>query len=214
MKLFVDTAEVGEIRAALTRGISGVTTNPTLLSKQPGTPMETLRAIVAEIEWRQVPLSVELMTMTHDAQCDEARWLAAELQYKGLIYKVAMAWGGLEVLAQYPCNVTAIMSYAQAIVAANAGARYVSLFWGRISDIGGDAASVVRQVRETFDRDGCKAEIIVGSVRQVRDVAEAIQAGAHIVTVPPAILRQMCLHPQTDAIVAQFARDAGAHVGG
>jgi transaldolase len=96
------------------------------------------------------------------------------------------------------------MSYNQAVMAASAGAKYVSLFWGRIRDVGYDAASVVRQTRDTLDRRGSDSEIIVGSIRHLVDVNEAIQAGGHIITVPPKFFPQMCAHPKTDEAVAQF----------
>lgn len=208
MRLFVDSANANEIREALNRGIAGVTTNPSLLAQVGAAHIETLRGIVSEIAWSNVPLSVELVSTTHAAQVEEASWISSELQYEHLVYKVPISWDTLETMRWGTVNATAIMSYTQAIMAANAGARYVSIFWGRISDIGGDAADVVHAVRETFDRDNCLAEIIVGSVRQVRDVDEALRAGAHIVTVPPPILRQLCQHPKTDEVVAQFVRDA------
>jgi transaldolase len=99
------------------------------------------------------------------------------------------------------------MSYNQAIMASRAGANYVSLFWGRIRDTGYDAASVVRQVHETFREWNSSSEIIVGSIRQMIDVNEAIQAGADIVTVPPKFFELMCKHPKTDEAVAQFMSD-------
>jgi transaldolase len=99
------------------------------------------------------------------------------------------------------------MSYNQAIMAARAGANFVSLFWGRIRDIGYDAGSVVRQVHQTFREWNTSTEIIVGSIRQMMDVTEAIQAGADIVTVPPKFFPQMCAHPKTDEAVQQFIRD-------
>jgi len=209
VKLFIDSADVFEIRAAVWHGISGVTTNPSLLAKAGGDPMETLRQIVDAISWADVPLSVELLAEHEQSQMDEAHRYVMSLKYSNLVFKVPMAWDSLPFASRYPTNVTAVMSFNQAIMAANAGAVYVSLFWGRIADIGGDPAGVVRQVRESLDRARSKTEIIVGSIRQMRDVNEAIQAGAHIVTVPPAILRQMCQHPQTDVMVAQFNRDAG-----
>jgi transaldolase len=99
------------------------------------------------------------------------------------------------------------MSYNQAIMAALAGANYVSLFWGRIRDTGSDAATVVRQVKQSFKEQACEAEIIVGSIRQMIDVNEALQAGADIVTVPPKFFPQMCSHPKTDEAVQQFISD-------
>ena len=105
---------------------------------------------------------------------------------------------------QVPVNCTCCMSYNQAVMAARAGARFVSLFWGRIRDIGYDAGFVVRQVKEALTTSGLDSEIIVGSIRHLVDVNEAIQAGAHIVTVPPKFFPQMCAHPKTDEAVAQF----------
>src|SRR5919197_5463846 len=105
------------------------------------------------------------------------------------------------------------MSYNQAIMAANAGANYVSLFWGRIRDTGYDAASVVRQVRQTFREWSCPSQIIVGSIRQMIDVSEAIQSGADIVTVPPKFLPLLCSHPKTDEAVQQFIRDFSGWAG-
>jgi transaldolase len=99
------------------------------------------------------------------------------------------------------------MSYNQAIMASRAGANYVSLFWGRIRDTGYDASSVVREVHRTFREWDSPSEIIVGSIRHMVDVNEAIQAGADIVTVPPKFFPQMCSHPKTDEAVAQFVKD-------
>jgi transaldolase len=99
------------------------------------------------------------------------------------------------------------MSYTQAVMAAGAGASYVSLFYGRIRDIGYDAASVVRAVKATLRESGTPCEIIVGSIRHIADINEALQAGADIVTVPPKFFRQMVSHPKTDEAVNQFITD-------
>jgi transaldolase len=99
------------------------------------------------------------------------------------------------------------MSFNQAVMALDAGARYVSLFYGRIRDTGYDAGKIVSEVRASMDRAGSAAEIIVGSIRHIMDINEAIQAGAHIVTVPPPFLVKMCQHPKTDEVVAQFCND-------
>ena len=99
------------------------------------------------------------------------------------------------------------MSYNQAIMAARAGANFVSLFFGRIKDTGYDAASVVRQVHATFREWNVPSEIIVGSIRHIADVNEAMAAGADIVTVPPKFFPQLCAHPKTDEAVAQFVND-------
>src|SRR5262249_15035542 len=104
-------------------------------------------------------------------------------------------------------NCTCCMSYNQALMAARAGANYVSLFWGRIRDIGYDAGSVVRQVHETFRKWDSTSEIIVGSIRHIADINEAMQCGADILTVPPKFFPQMCGHPKTDEAVHQFVSD-------
>jgi transaldolase len=105
------------------------------------------------------------------------------------------------------------MSFNQAMMAANAGANFVSLFWGRIRDVGYDAATIVRQVRQTLDEHDNPAQIIVGSIRQMVDVNEAILAGTDIVTVPPKFFSLMCSHPKTDEAVQQFIRDSQAWSG-
>jgi transaldolase len=213
MKLFIDSANIEEIYSAVDRGIQGVTTNPSLIAKEESDDVDAYLRRLAFGLPSGIPLSVEATgnadEIIHDAY---EIWMSLNKR-PGLTIKIPIGWEELDVVTTLagdgvPVNVTACMSYSQAIMAANAGATYVSLFWGRISDTGTDAASVVRQVRETFDRDGCKAEIIVGSIRAVRDVTEALQAGAHIVTAPPTILKQMCKHPKTDEVVAQFERDA------
>jgi len=104
-------------------------------------------------------------------------------------------------------NCTCCMSFAQALLAAQAGSDFVSLFYGRIRDHGTDPTAVVRQVRTALDEHGAASEIIVGSIRQVEDIGEAFAAGAHIVTVPPKFFREMVWHPKTDEVVKQFLDD-------
>src|SRR5208283_1326828 len=122
--------------------------------------------------------------------------------YPQLNIKVPIGWDELKVIAELrrrdiAVNCTCCMAFNQAVIAAQAGARYVSLFWGRIRDTGSDAAGVVRQVTDTFRRCNCATEVIVGSIRHMADVNESILAGADIVTVPPQFLPQMCCHPKT-----------------
>ena len=132
--------------------------------------------------------------------------------YEDLVIKVPVGWDELEVIAALrrngiKVNCTCCMSYNQAVIAAQAGANYVSLFWGRIRDTGYDASAIVRQVRASFREWGCPSEIIVGSIRQMMDINEAMRAGADIVTVPPPFLPKLCQHPKTDEAVAQFIHD-------
>ncbi|MBV8717957.1 MAG: fructose-6-phosphate aldolase [Chloroflexi bacterium] len=217
MKLFVDSANLHDIEEALKRGFaSGITTNPSILSKE---QRRDFRVHIGEIIslLRQyeaiIPLSVELFTTDADEMIRQADDFVQTFgDYEQLAIKVPIGWNELRVIRHLrsrdiKVNCTCCMSYNQAMMAANAGANYVSLFWGRIRDIGYDAAAIVRQVHQTFTERHCRSEIIVGSIRQMIDVPEAIQAGADIVTVPPKFFEQMCSHPKTDEAVAQFIRD-------
>src|SRR5690242_20063929 len=140
------------------------------------------------------------------------QFLQAFGDYEELAIKVPIGWDELAVIRHIrslggKVNCTCCMSYNQAVMAALAGANYVSLIWGRIRDTGYDAAAVVRSVHQTFTERACEAEIIVGSIRQMIDINEAIQAGADIVTVPPKFFPAMCAHPKTDEAVQQFISD-------
>jgi transaldolase len=220
MKIFVDSANLLEIEESLKRGLaSGITTNPSILSKEePREFSRHIRDIIALLREydANIPLSVELFTTNADDMLAQAEQFLSDFgDYEQLAIKVPIGWDELRVIHAIRrmggrVNCTCCMSYNQAIIASQAGATYVSLFWGRIRDIGYDAASIVRQVHETFKESNCSTEIIVGSIRQMIDVSEAIQAGAHIVTVPPKFLPQMCAHPKTDEAVQQFMRDFSA----
>jgi len=213
VKLFIDSANLADIEAALQRGVvRGVTTNPSIMAKDQGSIEDIIRLLRRYGD--TIPLSVEVTETETEAMFKQAMRFA-DYRYNPIVIKVPIGWNELQVvyrlrtdIRRIQVNVTACMSYNQAIMAANARANYVSLFWGRIRDTGQDAATVVRQVRETFDRWKCPTEIIVGSIRQMIDVNEAIQAGADIVTVPPQFLPLLCQHPKTDEAVSQFLRDA------
>lgn len=217
MKLFVDSANLRDIEEALQRGFaSGITTNPSILSKEQRRDFNAhIRDIIGLLRQYQatIPLSVELFTTDSDEMIRQAEgFLDAFGDYEELAIKVPIGWDELRVIHHLrrigaKVNCTCCMSYNQAMMAANAGANFVSIFWGRIRDTGADAASVVRQVRQTFAERHSASEIIVGSIRQMIDVNEAIQAGADIVTVPPKFFPLMCAHPKTDEAVAQFIRD-------
>jgi transaldolase len=217
VKIFVDTANLQDIEEALLRGFaSGITTNPSILSKEErrdfGTHIRDIISLLRRHE-AEVPLSVELFTTDADDMIAQAeQFIAAFGDYKNLAIKVPIGWDELRVIHAIRrmgarVNCTCCMSYNQAIMAALAGANYVSIFWGRIRDTGSDAATVVRQVKQSFKERGCESEIIVGSIRQMIDVNEALQAGADIVTVPPKFFPQMCAHPKTDEAVQQFISD-------
>ncbi|HWD08723.1 MAG TPA: transaldolase family protein [Actinomycetota bacterium] len=217
MKIFVDSANLADLEAALSRGFpAGVTTNPSILAKEEKRDYrEHIRDIIDLIrKWGPpLPLSVEVFSTDPDEMFRQAEELVASFgDYPGLTVKVPIGWEELRLMARLfdqniSVNATACMSFNQAVMALNAGARYVSLFWGRIKDTGYDPARVVADVRAAMDRMPTSAEIIVGSIRHLMDVNEAMLAGAHIVTVPPPFLVKMCQHPKTDQVVAQFCSD-------
>jgi transaldolase len=217
MKLFVDSANLEEIETALVRGfVSGITTNPSILSKEERRDFdEHIRDIISLLRRHDanVPLSVEVFTADPDEMPRQARQFLEKFgDYQQLYIKVPIGWDELKVIHEIvkaggKVNCTCCMSFNQAMMAANAGASFVSLFWGRIRDTGYDAAAVVSQVHETLQTWQSPAEIIVGSIRQMVDVNEAILAGADIVTVPPQFFPLMTRHPKTDEAVQQFVRD-------
>jgi len=217
MKIFVDSANLVEIEEALERGFpAGITTNPSILAKEEkGDFREHIRKIIELVQryGYDIPLSVEVFSTKPDEMIAQAEDFVRHFgHYPHLAVKVPIGWDELAVIRELRrrgirVNCTCCMSYNQAVMAAAAGASYVSLFYGRIRDIGADAAAVVRQVSATFRARGVACEIIVGSIRHIMDVNEALQAGADIVTVPPKFFRQLVSHPKTDEAVQQFVTD-------
>ena len=216
MKLFVDSANLAEIEAALARGfVAGITTNPSILAKEERTDFtEHIHRIIALIRryGREVPLSVEVFVEDPAEMLDQALKFAAAFRYPPLSIKVPVGWDELRVIAELRrrdirVNCTCCMSFNQAYVAALAGANYVSLFYGRIRDTGYDAKSVVAETARAFRAGGLSAEIIVGSIRHIYDINEALSAGADIVTVPPQFFPLLTRHPKTTEAVQQFLSD-------
>ena len=217
MKLFVDTANLDELEQCLKRGFpTGVTTNPSILSKEQRRDFRLhINDMIALLQQHDcdIPLSVEVFTTDPEEMIAQAEEFVGHFgHYPNLYVKVPVGWNELAVIHELRrrgirVNCTCCMSYNQAVMAAQAGANFVSLFWGRIRDIGYDAGSVVRQVRQTFREWGSAAEIIVGSIRHIADINEAMQAGADIITVPPKFFPQMCGHPKTDEAVQQFVTE-------
>jgi len=228
MKIFVDSANLAEIEEALQRGFpAGITTNPSILSKEEKGEFQVhIKRIIGLLEKYDydIPLSVEVFSSKPEEMVVQAEEFVRHFgHYRSLNVKVPIGWDELAVIRELrrrdiKVNCTCCMSYNQAIMAALAGANYVSLFWGRIRDIGYDAGSVVRQVHAALKETGSRTEIIVGSIRHIMDVNEALQAGADIVTVPPKFFRQMTQHPKTDEAVNQFVTDfrkwQGEHANG
>jgi transaldolase len=217
MKLFVDTANLDELEQCLKRGFpAGVTTNPAILSKEKQRDfrdhINDMIAILQKYDCK-IPLSVEVFSTEADEMLRQAEeFMQCFGHYPYVNVKIPVGWNELAVIAELrrrgiEVNCTCCMSYNQAIMAARAGANFVSLFWGRIRDVGYDAGSVVRAVAQTLRESNSSSEIIVGSIRHIADINEAMQAGAHILTVPPKFFPQMCAHPKTDEAVQQFVAE-------
>ena len=224
MKIFVDSANLVEIEEALQRGfVAGVTTNPSIMSKEDRVDVRLHIRRIIELLGRYevtIPLSVEVFTDDPKEMVRQAEELASEFgSYEGLNIKVPIGWNELGVIRELKrrgirVNCTCCMSFNQAIMAACAGADFVSLFYGRIRDIGYDARSVVESVHRAFKESSSAAQIIVGSIRHIYDINEALMAGADIVTVPPKFFPQMVSHPKTDEAVNQFLTDFRKWSGG
>ncbi len=221
MAIFLDSGDVGEIRRFVKMGIiRGVTTNPTILHR------EGFRGGLEELKVRQVeiaeiikpyPLSVEVTSNEPEEMLAQARQFAGwaeNINVKIPIHGPEGELVNLEITHRLETedgvavNVTAMMSAQQGLLAALAGASYVSLFGGRISDMGHDAGGEISRLRGLIDDLELKAKIIVGSTREVANVADWLEAGAHFVTVTPALLAKMPLHPYSRETVRTFLRDA------
>lgn len=209
MKLFVDTADVAEIRELAATGLlDGVTTNPTLIAKSGGDFVATIKEICAIVEG---PVSAEVAALDAEAMLAEGRRLAQIAD--NVAVKVPLTWDGLKACRALSkegvlVNVTLCFSSNQALLAAKAGAAFVSPFVGRLDDVGEDGMDVVRDIRTIYDNyPDLGAEILAASIRHPRHVTEAALAGADIATVPPSVLRQIVNHPLTDKGLAQFTAD-------
>ncbi len=210
MKIFIDTANLDEIRKAKELGlVDGVTTNPTLLAKQGEETEALIRKISKEVKG---PVNVEVTGTTCEAMVKEAKVIATwgdaiaikiPINHEGLKTVRALSSEGIMT------TVTLIFSASQAILAAKAGATYVCPFLGRLDDIGFNGLELIRQIKGIYDNYGeIQTQIIVASVRSPVHVIEAGMSGAEIVTIPPAIIEQMMKHPLTDRGIAQFLEDA------
>lgn len=216
--LFLDSSNPKEVEALWKWGVlSGVTTNPLIISREmPGADLEgTIRDL---LRVSSGPVSVELTEAGEEAMLAESQRYH-EWNPRRICIKVPMSEIGLRVVQRLrghtlSSNATCLMSAQQALLAALAGAAYVSLFWGRIADMGHDPAAEIDKTRQLLDRAGSNARIIAGSIRSVGDVAGALLAGAHVVTVPPAILRKMVHHPRTEETIQEFASAWEGHLVG
>lgn len=209
MKFFVDTADINEIKALAETGmVDGVTTNPTLVAKSGRNFFEVLREICAVVEG---PVSAEVAATTADAMIAEGRKLAAIA--RNIAVKVPLTWDGLKACRTLTdegtmVNVTLCFSANQALLAAKAGATFISPFLGRLDDIGVDGMTLIREIRAIYDNyPSFRTELLAASIRHPLHVTQCALAGADIATVPPGVLRQLAMHPLTDKGLAQFVAD-------
>jgi len=209
LRLFLDTANIDEIREAVGWGvISGVTTNPTLVAREQGrTFAEILREITDVVPG---PVSAEAISLDAPGMIAEARTLAAAAE--NIVVKIPMTPEGLKAAKTLAgegirTNVTLVFSANQALLAALAGASYVSPFVGRLDDAGHDGMQVVRDIAQIFEIHGLESEIIAASIRHPLHVIDAAKAGADIATVPMKVLRAMVSHPLTDRGIEMFLAD-------
>ena len=217
MKLFLDTANLEEIEDALKKGIiRGITTNPSILSKEPkGNFVEHIKKIARLCEkYKQIiPLSVEVITDKAEDMVKEAEKLVKEIAYENIYIKIPLSgWEELQVIKELAdknirVNCTCLFNEAQCILAAFSGAKYVSLFRGRMKDIGVEPDLVIENTRELLDESGLDCEIIIGSVRHPSDITDSFLAGAHIVTADPGNIKKMVVHPKTTESVNGFLND-------
>ncbi|MBQ6895615.1 MAG: fructose-6-phosphate aldolase [Oscillospiraceae bacterium] len=208
MKLFIDTANVEEIRKANDLGvICGVTTNPSLIAKEGRIFEEVVKEITAIVDG---PISAEVISLESEKMVEEALELVKI--HPNIVIKLPMCIEGLKAVKILSAkgiktNVTLIFSATQALLAARAGATYVSPFVGRLDDIGQEGINLISEVAEIFNIHGIETEIISASIRNPIHVTSSALAGAHIATVPYKVIEQMTKHPLTDAGIAKFLKD-------
>ena len=208
MKLFIDTANIDEIREINQWGIlSGVTTNPSLIAEEGRVFKDVIHEIVEIVDG---PISAEVISTDAAGMVKEARELAAI--HKNIVIKIPITEEGLKAVhilsgEGIKTNVTLIFSATQALLAAKAGATYVSPFVGRLDDIADNGMSLISGISLIFRNYGIATEIIAASIRGPQDVVDAAKCGAHIATVPYKVLHQMVKHPLTDAGIERFLAD-------
>ncbi len=208
MKLFLDTADIREIREAHSWGIlDGVTTNPSLVAREGRDFHEALRDICDVVKG---PISAEVVSLEAGEMIAEGRGLAKIAD--NIVVKVPIIKEGLKAIKALSSdgirvNTTLIFSSPQALLAAKAGAAYVSPFIGRLDDIGHDGMQLVREMREIFDNYGFRCEILAASIRHPVHVVEAARAGADVATLPFKVLESLLKHPLTDSGLQKFLKD-------
>ena len=211
MRIFLDTANIDEIRQAAKLGVvSGVTTNPSLVAKEKRADMKAVIREISSIV--DGPISAEVLSLEPQAMIREAREVSS--WSPNVVVKIPMSASGLEAISILSkegirTNLTLCFSLNQAILGAIAGATYVSAFVGRLDDAGHDGMQLVAEIVEVFDhyKERLKTQVVVASIRHPLHVVAAAKAGAHIATVPYNVLMQMVKHPLTDIGISRFAED-------
>ena len=208
MKIFLDTANLESIRKFNDMGLlDGITTNPSLMSKEGGNPKDGMAEITKII---QGDVSLEVLSTEYSGMMDEGRNLR---NYgENVVVKVPMTPDGLKACKALtaegiPVNVTLIFSSNQAVLAAKAGAKYVSPFIGRLDDIGQDGMQLIKEIKTIFSNYSFGTQILVASIRHPLHVVDAAKIGADVVTLPPAVLDKMLKHPLTDIGLKNFLAD-------
>ncbi|MCV0400096.1 MAG: fructose-6-phosphate aldolase [Nitrosarchaeum sp.] len=210
MKIFLDTANLESIRKFNDMGLlDGITTNPSLLSKEGGNPKDAMAEITKIIKG---DVSLEVVSTDYSGMMEEGKRLR---EYgKNVVVKVPMTPDGLKACKSLssqgiPVNVTLVFSPNQALLAAKSGAKYVSPFIGRLDDIGQDGMHLIKEIKEIFSnyKDSFTTQILVASVRHPMHVVDAAKIGADVVTLPPAVLEKMLSHPLTDIGLENFLSD-------
>lgn len=208
MKLFIDTANVDEIREIAEWGVvDGVTTNPSLIAKEKRDFKEVVTEITGIVDG---PISAEVVSLKHDEMVEEAKELAKI--HKNIIIKVPMTEEGLIAVKELHAmgiktNVTLVFTSTQALLAAKAGASYVSPFLGRLDDISTDGLNLIEEIMDIFDNYDYDTEVIAASVRHPMHVVECARLGCDIATVPYKVFKQMLHHPLTDSGIERFLKD-------
>ena len=208
MKIFLDTANLDAIKKYNDMGLlDGITTNPSLLAKEGGDPQKTMKEISTIIKG---DVSLEVVSTTYDGIIEEGKKLR---EYgNNVIVKCPMTGDGLRACKSLsvegiPVNVTLVFSPNQALLAAKAGAKYVSPFIGRLDDIGHTGMDLIKEIKQIFTNYNFKTEILVASVRHPQHVVDAGKIGADVVTLPPAVLEKMLKHTLTDKGLKAFLDD-------
>lgn len=208
MKFFIDTANVEEIKEIASWGIlDGVTTNPSLIAKEGRNFQEVIKEITSIVDG---PISAEVISLKAEEMVEEAMPLAAI--HPNIVIKIPMTAEGLKavkVLTErgIKTNVTLVFSAAQALLAAKAGATYVSPFLGRLDDVGHHGMELIAEITEIFKGHGLATEVLAASIRSSIHVIEAARLGADVCTVPYSVFQQMLKHPLTDIGIQRFLKD-------